>query len=59
MKKYFVIKNYLLKAYYSHIGEWDVDLNMAKEFETKEEAVNYGDAHSLGFCVIEEFYSFS
>lgn len=58
MKKYFVIKNVLFNSYYSWTENWDTDINMAMEFSTKEEAEEYGDAGSLGFCQIEEYYHF-
>jgi hypothetical protein len=58
MEKYFVIKNCFFNAYYGMNEQWVDDIHLAKCFETKEEAITYGQNHSLGFCVIEEFYNF-
>jgi hypothetical protein len=57
MKKYFVIKSLRTNDYYSVNENWDIFF-MALEFDTKEEAITYGDNHSLGYCTIEEFYHF-
>jgi hypothetical protein len=59
MKKYFVIKNVLFNSYYSWNEQWTEDRGMALEFTTKEAAEEYGDANSLGFCQIEEYYHFN
>jgi len=53
METFYVIKNFISKTYISVNYEWD-DWNMCKEFETKQDAIDYGIENSLGLCVIEE-----
>lgn len=57
MKTFYVIENFISKKYISVNYEWD-DWNMCKEFETKQDAIDYGIENSLGLCVIEEVIDF-
>ena len=53
MRTFYVIKNFTSLQYISIEDKWD-DWNMCREFETKQDAIDYGVKNSLGMCVIEE-----
>ena len=53
MRTFYVIKNLTSLQYISVNDKWD-DWNMCREFETKQDAIDYGLENSLGLCVIEE-----
>lgn len=57
MRTFYVIKDFFAKNYISVNDEWD-DWDMCKEFETKQDAIDYGFENSLGLCVIEELIDF-
>ena len=57
MRTFYVIKNFTSLEYISVNDKWD-DWNMCREFETKQDAIDYGIENSLGMCVIEEVIYF-
>jgi hypothetical protein len=57
MRTFYVIKNLTSLQYISIEDKWD-DWNMSKEFETKQDAIDYGIETNLGMCVIEEVINF-
>ena len=57
MRTFYIIKNLTSLQYISMYHKWD-DWNMCKEFETKQDAIDYGIENSLGMCVIEEVINF-
>ena len=57
MRKFYVIKNVVSKKYLTYDGEWD-EWDLCKEFETKQDAEDYGFENSLGLCIIEELIEF-
>ena len=53
MKTFYVIKNFTSETFMSVNHQWD-DWNMCMEFETKQDAIDFGIEKSLGLCVIQE-----
>lgn len=58
MKANFLIKNIILDRYYGWNEQWNEDCHMAREFATKEDAIDYASNNSLGYCTIIEVYKF-
>ena len=50
---FYVIKNFTSETFMSVNHQWD-DWNMCKEFETKQDAIDFGIENSIGLCVIQE-----
>ena len=57
MRIFYVIKNFTSENFISVDDKWD-DWNMCREFQTKQDAVNYGIENGLGLCIIEEVIDF-
>ena len=57
MRTFYVIKNFTSETFISINYKWE-SWNMCMEFETKQDAINYGIENSLGLCIIEEVIDF-
>jgi hypothetical protein len=53
MRTFYVIKNFTSETFISINYKWE-GWNLCMEFETKQDAINYGIENSLGLCIIQE-----
>jgi hypothetical protein len=57
MRTFYVIKNFTSETFMSINYKWE-GWNLCMEFETKQDAIDYGIENNLGLCVIEEVIDF-
>lgn len=53
MRTFYVIKNFTAGTFISINYKWE-GWNLCMEFETKQDAINYGIENNLGLCIIQE-----